>query len=31
MKTDMTPAERKAKWRELEKLYLPFKVYDNEF
>jgi len=28
---DMTPAERKAKWRELEKLYLPFKVYDNEF
>lgn len=28
---DMTPAERKATWRDLEKRYLPHKVYENEF
>lgn len=29
---EMTPAERRAKWRELEKLYNPWKDYDgNEF
>lgn len=28
---DMTPDMRKAKWRELEKMYLPHKVYENEF
>ncbi|HHX80260.1 MAG TPA: M3 family oligoendopeptidase [Acholeplasmataceae bacterium] len=28
---EMTPAERKATWRRLEKLYLPYKVYENEF
>lgn len=28
---DMTPDERKATWRRLEKMYQPFKVYDNEF
>ncbi|MFA7435851.1 MAG: M3 family oligoendopeptidase [Bacilli bacterium] len=27
----MTKEERKAKWRELEKMYLPHKVYENEF
>lgn len=28
---ELTPAERKAIWRRLEKLYLPYKVYENEF
>ncbi|MGY3724444.1 oligoendopeptidase, M3 family [Granulicatella balaenopterae] len=26
---EMTPAERKAKWRELEKMYLPMKDYED--
>ncbi|NLD26750.1 MAG: M3 family oligoendopeptidase [Acholeplasmataceae bacterium] len=28
---DMTPQERKQVWRELEKRYLPYKIYENEF
>ena len=28
---DLTPDERKALWRKLEKMYLPHKVYENEF
>lgn len=28
---DATPNERKAKWREFEKKYMPYKKYDNEF
>ena len=28
---NLTPAERKAAWREIEKKYLPFKVYENDF
>lgn len=28
---DLTPQERKAVWRRLEKLYMPYKVYENEF
>jgi len=28
---DMTPDERKATWRKLEKMYQPYKVYDNAF
>jgi M3 family oligoendopeptidase len=26
---DMTPDERKATWRKLEKMYMPYKVYEN--
>jgi M3 family oligoendopeptidase len=28
---DLTPEERKKVWRKLEKMYLPYKVYENEF
>lgn len=28
---EMTPAERKKVWREIEKKYLPYKKYDNQF
>ena len=28
---EATPDERKAKWRELEKKYMPYKKYDNAF
>lgn len=27
---DMTPEERKTKWREIEQKYLPYKVYEND-
>lgn len=28
---DMTPQERKSTWRRIEKKYLPYKVYENDF
>jgi len=28
---DMTPAERKSTWREIEKKYLPYKTYESDF
>lgn len=28
---NMTPEERKKMWREIEKKYMPYKVYENEF